>query len=97
MTTTASGSVLVPLGQVAITPGAQDTLTACGQEPRRFLLRHLRGDWGDVSAEDQAANDQALHDGDRLLSAYTIGDGVTLWIITEADRSATTLLLPDEY
>lgn len=97
MTTTTSGSVYVPLGQVAITPGAHDTLTACGQEPRSVLLRHLRGDWGDVSAEDQAANDRALRDGDRLLSAYTLDDGTPLWIITEADRSATTLLLPDEY
>lgn len=92
-----SSPVLVSLGQVAITSGARDALTACGQEARSFLLRHLRGDWGDVTPRDQAANDRALRDGDRLLSAYTVGDGVTLWIITEADRSATTLLLPNEY
>lgn len=90
-------TVQVPLGHIAITPGALDALTGSGQEARRFLARHERGDWGDLTPHDRAANDRALRDGDRLLSAYRFGDEQTLWIITEADRSATTLLLPDEY
>jgi hypothetical protein len=57
----------------------------------------MAGDWGDVDQEDQAANDHALEDGSRLLSAYTTLKGQRIWIITEADRSATTILLPEEY
>jgi hypothetical protein len=60
------------------------------------LRRHLRGDWGEVCREDARLNDLALRDGDRLLSAYTI-DGERVWIITDADRSATTVLYPHEY
>ena len=62
-----------------------------------FLRRHVAGDWGDVSAEDWKANDEALAAGERLLSAYVVRPGERLWIITEADRSSTTVLLPDEY
>ena len=61
------------------------------------LLRHLNGDWGDVSEADRAANDRAVRDGDRLLSAYYAPDRTRFWIITEADRSATTVLLPEDY
>jgi len=61
------------------------------------LFRHAVGDWGDLSEEDRATNDAALRDGGRLLSAYTSSVGVQFWIITEADRSATTILLPDDY
>ena len=61
------------------------------------LVRHLNGDWGDVGPHDKAANDRALRDGDRLLSAYHAPDGTKFWIITEADRSATTVLLPEDY
>lgn len=61
-----------------------------------YLFRHLAGDWGEVSADDKALNDDALVQGTRLMSKYTTPAG-DLWIITEADRSATTLLLPDEY
>jgi hypothetical protein len=60
------------------------------------LNKHISGDWGDVCAEDKATNDQALKDGDRVLSAYKVGD-VKIWIITEYDRSYTTILLPEEY
>jgi hypothetical protein len=92
-----------PLGKIVATPGALD---AC--PPDRFddcLFRHASGDWGNVDDEDKATNDQAMIDGLRLLSAYAIdpakpakgyGDNC-LWIITEADRSATTFLLPSEY
>ena len=91
------------LGQVVSTPGA---LEACSTaHMQKCLARHLTGDWGCVCAEDKEANDAALIDGDRLLSAYPIdpskpseGFGEnTLWIITEGDRSVTTFLLPDEY
>ncbi len=61
------------------------------------LGRHQRGDWGEVPPEDAAANDRALHEGVRLLSAYCTALGVRFWIITEADRSSTCMLLPDEY
>jgi len=61
------------------------------------MSRHHRGDWGDLDEEDKAANDQALIDGGRLFSAYHSATGIKVWIITEADRSATTVLLPSEY
>ena len=90
------------LGQVVATPGALDALAAAGESVEEFLNRHHRGDWGDLDDADAALNDEALQDGSRLLSAYHLKTGVKIWIITEAaddegDRSATTLLLPDEY
>lgn len=91
-----------PLGQVVATPGALDALAVAGQSVEEFLNRHHRSDWGELSDDDAALNDEALQDGSRLLSAYCLKSGVKIWIITEAadddgDRSATTLLLPDEY
>lgn len=68
-----------------------------GQCPLEFLSRHIRNDWGEVCPDDWVLNDQALDDGDRILSAYKTNKGERLWIITEADRSASTFLLPDEY
>jgi len=62
-----------------------------------YVGRHSAGDWGDVSADDWKANDYAITSGERLFSAYELGAGKRLWIITEADRSSTTVLLPDEY
>ncbi len=62
-----------------------------------FLQRHAAGDWGEVDAHDKAENEYSLQQGFRLLSAYRLADGTKIWIITEADRSATTLLLPEEY
>ena len=88
---------LFPLGQIVATPGALDALQQAGQAPIDFLMRHVRGDWGDVCAEDAEANQQSLKDGSRLLSAYKTSKGVKLWIITEADRSSTCILLPEEY
>jgi len=67
------------------------------EEVAKALARHLAGDWGDVSEHDRQANDQALNDGLRLLSVYHTAGGTKFWIITEADRSATTVLLPEEY
>lgn len=89
-------------GRVLATPGVLEALEVAGQNVSEFLSRHLAGDWGVVSADDKAANDESLKDGSRLLSAYTLRTDVKLWIITEAadehgNRVATTALLPDEY
>lgn len=86
-----------PIGRVVATPGALDALKDSGQTPFEFLSKHLSGDWGIVDAEDQQANDDALLHAERLLSAYLTTNGVKLWVITEADRSSTCLLLPEEY
>lgn len=85
----------VPLGQTAATPGALDVLTRT--DILTALSRHCRGDWGDCSPEDTLANDRALVEGARLLSVYRSRAGAKFWVITEADRSVTTVLLPDEY
>ncbi len=82
-------------GQIVATQGAVAKLKQ--GEITKGLSRHLRGDWGEVDEEDREANEFALLDGDRLLSVYTTPNGVCFWIITEADRSATTVLLPEEY
>ncbi len=85
------------LGQIVATPGALAALQKAGQEPADFLRRHVACDWGDLSNEDQNENDYSLENGFRLLSSYRTKADDKLWIITEADRSATTLLLPEEY
>jgi hypothetical protein len=90
-------SVDLPLGQIVPTPGAIDALAKASQSGAGLIDRHRRGDWGEVDSGDWALNDQALKDGDRVLSAYRLRDGTKIWIITESDRSVTTLLLPDEY
>jgi hypothetical protein len=85
------------LGQVVATPAALKALVTNNQTPLEFLSRHVTGDWGELDEHDQRENEYALAHGLRLLSAYTLRDATRLWIITEADRSATTLLLPSEY
>ena len=84
-----------PLGQLVATPGALDALAKAGQPPLPFIIRHLRGDWGEICKDDWQQNDEAVEDGDRILSSYRTSLGEKIWIITESDRSATTLLLPD--
>ncbi|NOT58306.1 MAG: hypothetical protein HOP18_27190 [Deltaproteobacteria bacterium] len=86
-----------PLGHVVATPGALAALDASGQSPHELLARHVAGDWGDVSEADWQENERSLRAGFRVLSAYTTNQGTTLWVITEADRSVTTLLLPSDY
>lgn len=88
---------LFPLGQTLATPGALEALNQAGQSPDEFLARHERGDWGDLCDEDRAENELSLKEGFRLLSAYELNTGAKVWVITEADRSATTILLPEEY
>ena len=84
-------------GQLVATPTALSALVGLKVSPWSLLDCHMRGDWGDLDAHDRQENEQALTDGTRLLSAYTLPDGNRIWIITEADRSVTTLLLPGEY
>ena len=92
-----SGLPRFELGQVVATPGALDTLHRLGLTGLDQLRRHHQGDWGDLDAEDIATNNAALKNGARLFSSYQLTADIKLWIITEADRSVTTLLLPEEY
>lgn len=84
-----------PIGRLLATPGVLEAVSA--PDISLALQRHLLCDWGDICQEDKHHNDRALIDGERLLSAYHTPEGVKFWIITEADRSATTVLLPEEY
>ena len=86
-----------PLGQVVATPGALDAFTEAGEEPVTYLARHAAGDWGEACEEDAKENEFSVENGFRILSAYTLKDGTRIWVITEADRSSTCLLLPSEY
>ena len=89
-------------GRVVSTPGVLENLTTSGYVPSSILfpllLRHVSVDWGsDLDSQDRATNDTALLEGNRILSAYRLPDGEKVWVITEADRSVTTFLLPSEY
>lgn len=88
--------MLFPLGIVVSTPGASEFLAEANVNPASLLDRHIKGDWGDLDAEDKSENDTSVRVGNRLLSSYNIGAG-KVWIITERDRSSTTILLPEEY
>ena len=88
---------LFPLGQTVATPGALQALEESGESPLEFLKRHVHGDWGEVGSDDARANDRAVRDGSRILSAYRTNSGNRIWVITEADRSSSCLLLPEEY
>lgn len=91
------------LGHIVATPGAVAALDDAGQLPDEFLRRHVSGDWGQMSNDDKKLNDAACaHEGDvnqqgRIMSAYRTAKGVKIWVVTELDRSVTTLLLPEEY
>jgi len=85
------------LGTMLATPGALESLRRSDETPHKFFKRHNSGDWGEVCPDDCAANEAALSNGGRLLSAYRTALNIKLWLITEADRSASTLLLPEEY
>jgi hypothetical protein len=79
------------------TPGAMECLKEAGQNPLDLLDRHTTGDWGDLSEEDKRENEFSMSRRLRILSAYILSTGQKVWVITEADRSATTILLPEEY
>lgn len=91
-----SSSFRFPFGDVRVTTGADALLRKHNVAFVHLLARHLSGDWGQVSAGDALANEAAVADSTRILSSYPVGDQ-TVWVITEADRSATTFLLPCEY
>ena len=88
--------MLFELGQIVATPGALETMERLDINPALLLHRHAKGDWSEMYDEDAAANRQAVEDGDRILSSYVI-QGEKVWVITEWNRSATTILLPSEY
>lgn len=88
---------LFELGHMVATPSALSALEAAAQNPGDFLSRHIAGDWGDICQEDQGLNEIALATGARILSVYTLKTGVKVWIITEADRASTCILLPEDY
>jgi hypothetical protein len=85
------------LGQVVATPGALHAFTLAEENYLGYLMRHARGDWGDLCPEDALENDEARECGGRILSSYRLQNRTKIWIITEADRSSTCILLPEEY
>lgn len=91
-----SGIKFTP-GSLYITPGAAAAFAASGDDVTVYLIRHISGDWGDVDQHDRRENELSLEHGWRILSAYRLINDTRFWIITEADRSATTILLPEEY
>ena len=88
---------LFTLGQVVATPGALKAIEASGDSLFTYLSRHQSGDWGNVDAHDRKENQLSLEQGFRLMSVYSLSTGVKVWVITEADRSSTCILLPEEY
>lgn len=94
---TTPAPVRFQLGRTLITPGALDAREEAGETGREYLRRHASGDWGIVDDDDKKENELSVREGFRILSAYLTGKGVKIWVITEADRSATTILLPSEY
>jgi hypothetical protein len=86
----------LPLGRIVATPGALKLLTEARAHPFDLLARHATGDWGDLCSFDRRQNQIALREGLRVLSSYPVGREC-VWVITEADRSVTTILLPEEY
>ena len=86
----------LPFGRIVATPGALKLLSEIEEDPFGYITRHATGDWGNLCAFDRRQNEIALREGYRVLSSYEVPAG-SIWIITEADRSVTTLLLPEEY
>ncbi|MCL1618259.1 hypothetical protein [Ralstonia pseudosolanacearum] len=85
------------LGRLVTTPGAYEALAAANVSIVDLLNRHARGDWGELPEEDRQQNELAVTTGQRVLSSYRLGNGQKIWIISEADRASTTVLLPDDY
>jgi len=97
MNPTTSTVPLFSLGTVCATPAALETLHTCNVLFTDLVARHVTGDWGVLSEADAVRNETALEQGGRLLSVYPLPDQAVVWVITEADRAATTLLLPEDY
>ena len=95
--TAPGGPPRFPLGRLVATPAALAALVASNVSPYSLLARHARLDWGNLGEDDRKENERALAEGGRLLSSYRLAEKETIWIITEADRSATTVLTPEEY
>lgn len=95
--TTTQSTVRFPLGGMVATPGALEALEEAGQSPQEFISRHARLEQGELCDEDHRENLFSVDKALRIFSAYKTSAGVKLWVITEADRSATTILLPSEY
>lgn len=93
------GSRKFPLGKTVATPGAIARMAAGGTNATTLLSRHVSGDWGDICEEDEKQNEWALKNRERLMSVYPVGDlgSPKVWVITERDRSVTTILLPEDY
>ena len=85
------------LGRIVATAKALEALGSAGVDPRDLLARHQSGDWGEVPPEDARENELSLEQGFRILSSYSLPTGQRLWVLTEADRSVTTLLRPQDY
>ena len=92
-----SNTPLFPTGQIVLTPGAIQALKKAQKAPAEYLNRHAQGDWSEMAAEDQRENRYSLDKYLRIFSVYQLSSDVRIWIITEADRSLTTVLLPSEY
>ena len=95
----AKTAISFELGRVYATPAAMSAIEEAGQTSGEFLQRHLGNDWGELDAQDRGLNDAAARSGeDRIFSAYELRDGISrIWVITEWDRSATTIVTPEEY
>ncbi|WP_237881364.1 hypothetical protein [Pseudomonas sp. PGPR40] len=92
-----SAKPMSELGALVITPGVDALMRSKRLDPFHYFGRHMLGDWGDICDEDRQLNEEALISDYRLMSVYDVEPGLKLWIITEADRSVTTILLPEEY
>jgi hypothetical protein len=92
-----SSQAKYPLGKIVATPNALREFARASEDPLPYLTRHVGGDWGDLSEADKIENDFSVANGFRILSAYTLSTGTKIWIITEADRSSTCVLLPEDY
>ncbi len=90
-------AILFPLGNVYLTVGAKEALEESNQLPNEFLAKHQKGEWGIICEDDKKENNLLVKEGFRILSAYKTAGDVKLWVITETDRSSTTILLPDDY
>jgi len=88
---------LFALGAIVATLGALRAFEQAADDYSPFLDRHQAGDWGEIEPEDRGVNEEALKEGARIFSVYRLSDGGKVWIITEADRSSTCILLPEEY